>query len=51
MTEPMRVTWLNTVTPSAPRKALARPPAATRAAVSRALARSSTLRTSVKPYF
>ena len=47
----MRVTWLSTVTPSARRKALASAPAATRAAVSRALARSSTLRTSVKPYF
>ncbi len=38
-------------TPSAPRNALASAPPATRAAVSRALARSSTLRTSVKPYF
>ena len=38
-------------TPSARRNALASAPPATRAAVSRALARSSTLRTSVKPYF
>ena len=37
--------------PSAARKARATPPAATRAAVSRAEARSSTLRTSLKPYF
>ncbi len=51
VTEPMRVTWLSTVTPSARRNALASAPAATRAAVSRALARSRTLRTSVKPYF
>ena len=37
--------------PSSRRKARATPPAATRAAVSRADARSSTLRTSLKPYF
>ena len=43
----MRTTRLWTLTPSARRKTLASAPAATRAAVSRALARSSTLRTSV----
>src|SRR3954451_19625748 len=50
-TEPIWVTWETTSTPRASRKALASAPPATRAAVSRALARSSTLRTSVKPYF
>ena len=45
------MTWLWTLTPSAVRKPFAMEPAATRAAVSRALARSSTLRTSEKPYF
>ena len=40
-----------TSTPSSARNARATPPAATRAAVSRADARSSTLRTSLKPYF
>ncbi len=50
-TEAICVTCEKTCTPSAVRKPLARAPPATRAAVSRALARSSTLRTSVKPYF
>ena len=45
------MTCETTSTPSARRNALAIAPPATRAAVSRALARSSTLRTSVKPYF
>ena len=45
-TPPIRSTWLWTLTPTAARNAFASPPAATRAAVSRALARSSTLRTS-----
>ncbi len=45
------MTWLWTLTPSAVRKPRAIAPAATRAAVSRALARSSTLRMSVWPYF
>jgi len=47
----IRVTWLRIVTPSAARNWRATAPAATRAAVSRALARSSTLRASSKPYF
>ena len=50
-TVPMRVTCERTSTPSARRNALASAPAATRAAVSRADARSSTLRTSVWPNF
>ena len=50
-TLPMRVTCERMVTPSSRRKALASAPAATRAAVSRAEARSRTLRASVKPYF
>ena len=50
-TEAICVTWETTSAPTARRKALASAPAATRAAVSRALARSSTLRTSVKPNF
>ena len=45
------MTWLWTLTPTAVRNPLAIDPAATRAAVSRALARSRTLRTSVKPNF
>ena len=45
------MTWLWTLTPSAARKPRAIEPAATRAAVSRALARSSTLRMSSWPYF
>ena len=49
-TEAIRSTWLWTDTPTARRNSLASAPAATRAAVSRALARSSTLRTSLKPY-
>ena len=51
LTEAIWVTWLWTSTPSAVRKPRAIEPAATRAAVSRALARSSTLRMSVWPYF
>ena len=50
-TEAIWVTWLWTLTPSAARKLRAIEPAATRAAVSRALARSSTLRMSLWPYF
>ena len=50
-TEPICVTCETTSTPSARRNAFASAPPATRAAVSRALARSSTLRTSVKPNF
>ena len=50
-TEPICTTCERTSTPSARRKALASAPPATRAAVSRALARSSTLRTSVRRYF
>ena len=45
------MTCETTSTPSARRNAFASAPPATRAAVSRALARSSTLRTSVKPNF
>ena len=48
---PIWMTWLSTDTPSSASRALARQPAATRAAVSRALARSSTSRASPKPYF
>ena len=51
-TVPMATTWLTTPTPSACRRnACATAPSATRAAVSRALARSSTGRASSKPYF
>ena len=50
-TFPIRTTWDTMWTPSAPRNALQTAPAATRAAVSRALARSRTLRTSSNPYF
>ena len=50
-TEPIWMTCETTSTPTARRNALASAPPATRAAVSRALARSSTLRTSVKPNF
>jgi hypothetical protein len=45
------MTWLMTSVPRCDSSALARDPAATRAAVSRALARSSTLRASSNPYF
>ena len=51
VTVPIRVTCERTSTPSSRRNALASPPAATRAAVSRADARSRTLRTSVWPNF
>jgi hypothetical protein len=51
LTEAIWITWLWTLTPSARRNSFAIEPAATRAAVSRALARSRTLRTSLKPYF
>ena len=47
---PMADTWLVIRTPNRPRSWRASDPAATRAAVSRALARSSTSRTSVWPY-
>ncbi len=50
-TLPIWTTCERTSTPSAPRNVRASAPPATRAAVSRALARSSTLRTSVNPYF
>ena len=50
-TLPIWTTCERISTPSARRNARASAPPATRAAVSRALARSSTLRTSVKPYF
>ena len=50
-TLPIWTTCERTSTPSARRNARASAPPATRAAVSRALARSSTLRTSVKSYF
>src|SRR4051812_42102638 len=49
--DPIWVTCETTDTPSAARKALARAPPATRAAVSRAEARSNTFRTSEKPNF
>ena len=48
---PIWMTWLRTCTSSSARRALARVPAATRAAVSRADARSSTSRASTSPYF
>ena len=49
---PMRTTWLRTCTPATWRSmARATAPRATRAAVSRALARSRTGRASSKPYF
>ena len=48
-TEAIWITWLKTLTPTADRNPLAIDPAATRAAVSRALARSRTLRTSRWP--
>jgi hypothetical protein len=51
LTEAIWVTWLWTSTPSAVSRPRAIVPAATRAAVSRALARSSTLRMSEWPYF
>ncbi len=51
VTEPIRVTCERTSTPNARRYTLASAPTATREVVSRALARSSTLRTSVKPNF
>ena len=50
-TGPSRTTWLSTATPTWPSRALAAAPTATLAAVSRALARSSTGRASEKPYF
>jgi hypothetical protein len=51
-TVPMATTWLSTSTPSACRRnARATAPSATRAAVSRALARSSTGRASSRSYF
>ena len=50
-TVPICTTWERTSTPSARRNALATPPPATRAAVSRALARSRMFRTSVWRYF
>ena len=49
--DPIWITWLRTSTPNARRYTLASAPQATRAAVSRALARSSTFRTSLKPNF
>ncbi len=48
---PMRTTWDKTDTPMCDRSSLAMAPTATRAAVSRAEARSSTSRASVNPYF
>jgi hypothetical protein len=50
-TDVIWITWEKTSTPSTLRNAFATAPPATRAAVSRALARSSTSRTSVRPYF
>ena len=50
-TAPIWITCERTSMPSVPSSFLASAPAATRAAVSRALARSSTSRASVKPYF
>jgi hypothetical protein len=50
-TAPTRTTWLSTATPTWPSRARAAAPTATLAAVSLALARSSTGRASVKPYF
>ena len=49
--EPIWITWDTIRTPNSPRSFLARAPAATRAAVSLAEARSSTSRASVNPYF
>ena len=49
--EPMGITWLCTRMPNSSSSLIAMAPAATRPAVSRALERSSTLRTSSKPYF
>ncbi|MEI2711298.1 MAG: hypothetical protein V9E96_20145 [Chitinophagaceae bacterium] len=43
--------WLRKLTPNSPSSRFATAPTATRAAVSRALARSSTFRTSSNPYF
>ncbi len=48
---PIWMTWLMTCVPSSASSSLASVPAATRAAVSRALARSRTLRASSNPYF
>jgi hypothetical protein len=48
--EPIWTMWLSTSTPICWRSSLARVPAATRAAVSRAEARSSTSRASSSPY-
>ena len=48
---PIWITWDRIPICKLPRSFLASAPAATRAAVSRALARSSTSRASVKPYF
>src|SRR6266540_3431947 len=50
-TVPIRTTWESTRMPSSARNALHGHPAATRAAVSLALARSKTFRTSSNPYF
>ena len=50
-TGPIATVWLTSSIPSSRRKALATAPRATLAAVSRALARSSTGRASSKPYF
>ena len=50
-TPPICTTWESISIPSWARNALQQAPTATRAAVSRALARSRTLRTSSNPYF
>ena len=50
-TVPIESVWVTRRMPSSPRNARATAPSATRAAVSRALARSSTLRASSKSYF
>ncbi len=50
-TGPMESVWLTSVIPSSARNARATAPSATRAAVSRALARSRTGRASSKSYF
>ena len=50
-TDPIWTTWESTPIPTSARNALQHAPTATRAAVSRALARSKTLRTSSNPYF
>ena len=50
-TRPTRITWLATSIPSVRSISLASAPAATRAVVSRAEARSSTYRASGKLYF